>query len=650
MSQNININETPGLFMPTVYCSQYDVGRTIKFKVTSSEGYNIPSGATVKMEGTKPSGLGFTLNGTVSDNEVTFVSTDSETECFTDEAGIFAAELSILSGTDVIGTANFYIEVEPSPHPTGTTDGKAETVIPIFTQLVERIEAAAAAVDEDVSEIDGYKTAAETAATNAAESAEEAARYLDIIERGSKIFGAKWDRTTNLLTRTRDAADITTDTTNFCHKGTFNDNINNPFDSIYPWSEMVVCNVDLVAYRNRTGEEPLQDFITAVYGDADFTYDGTTDLFVGAYRPEFWYRSEEDSNGNVEFLVSQSKRAGYKHAEEAIDGISFAVNAGSNALTCGTGVPYTNVTGSALHAYAENSGFTLQDIEAVDQQMILYLVEYANMNSQNALGDGCSSCYRENAVDVISNVSVGTDSTTFEVTDSALSSVVYKGAQADFGASAGGFTYRGIITDFSVSGSTYTITVEPALALTDGLVMSIHGFGACEFPAIGASVGHGSGYIGANGKANAWYRGRVMYANRYQYTLGIYRQANTNHLWICPDGVDPNDYDTLNTSVHLDTGVALPDIAAAWQTVGGNAQLIDKLSAFMATGISSGSSASPVGDQQYVPAITASNTVLWLGCHAPYGWVCGLFGCIWDSGAGDSYWYSAARPLLKKSL
>jgi len=176
MSQNININETPGLFMPTVYCSQYDVGRTIKFKVTSSEGYDIPSGATVKMEGTKPSGLGFTLNGTVSGNEVTFVSTDGETECFTDEAGIFAAELSILSGTDVIGTANFYIEVEPSPHPTGTTDGKAETVIPIFTQLVERIEAAAADVDEKYPDILDAKTDAEAARDAAGQSARDAAQ------------------------------------------------------------------------------------------------------------------------------------------------------------------------------------------------------------------------------------------------------------------------------------------------------------------------------------------------------------------------------------------------------------------------------------------------------------------------------------------
>ena len=467
---------------------------------------------------------------------------------------------------------------------------------------------------------------------------------------GKLVLGAKWDRLTNKLTRTRDAAGITTDTTNFCHHGTFNANLDNPFDSIYPWSEMVVCNVDLVAYRNRTGNESLKTFITAVYGDADFTYYGTENLFVGAYRPEFWYRSEEDSNGHVEYLISQSERAGYKHAEEAIDGISFAVNAGSNKLTCGTGAPYVWVAGSTLHTYAKNSGFTLQDITAVDEQTILYLVEYANWNVQNALGDGCSSCYRENAVDAISNVVVGTDTTSFDITDASLSGVVFKGSFAEFGATAGGHTYSGIITDFTADGSTYHITVKPALNLTDGLDMSIHGFDACEFPLIGASVGHGSGYIGINGKANAWYRGRVMYANRYQYILGMYRQSGTNHLWICPDGVDPDDYNALDTSVHEDTGVALPDVTAGWQTVGSNAQRIAGLATFMATGTSSGSSSAPTGDQQYVPAISTGNTVLWLGCDADSGWVCGLLGCGWRRVAGSSSWGCAARPLLKKSL
>lgn len=470
----------------------------------------------------------------------------------------------------------------------------------------------------------------------------------------TNVYGAKWDRLSNRMTRTRNAALITTDTTNFCHKGSINENLDNPFDNIYPWSDMVVCNVDLNAYRDRTGEESLTSFITAVYGDVDFTYEGTKDLFVGRYRPEFWYRSEEDSEGNIEFLVSQSQRLGYDHAEEAIDGISFAVDAGLNesnnrVLTCGTGVPLSNVSGINLHAFANNNGFTLQDINAVDQQMILFLVEYANMNVQNAIGNGCSSCYRQNEADVITNVSVGTDSTSFDIEDSALSSAVFVGSQTDFGASVGATTLKGTVTEFTVEGSVYHITAKPALALTDGMYMSIHGFDACEFPLIGSSVGNGSGYIGADTKANAWYRGCVMYANRYQYTLGIYRQQNTNHLWICDDA-NPDDYDALNTQDHTDTGTALPDVAASWQIVGGNAQRISGLSAFLATGTSSGSSVSPVGDEQYVPAITAGNTVLWLGCAADAGWYCGLFGCRWNFSAASSYWVYAARPLLKKSL
>ena len=470
----------------------------------------------------------------------------------------------------------------------------------------------------------------------------------------TNVYGAKWDRLSNKMTRTRNAALITTDTTNFCHKGSLNENIDNPFDNIYPWSDMVVCNVDLAAYRNRTGEEPLTNFITAVYGDVDFTYEGTKDLLVGRYRPEFWYRSDEDSDGNIEFLVSQSQRLGYSHAEEAIDGISFAVDAGVNdsnkrVVTCGTGVPLTNVSGINLHTFANNSGFTLQDMKAVDQQMILFLVEYANMNAQNAIGNGCSSCYRQNAADVIENVTMGTDSVSFDIDDAALSSVVFVGSQADFGTSIGATTFRGTITEFTVEGSIYRITVKPAIAIEAGMIMSIHGFDACEFPLIGSSVGNGSGYIGTDVKANAWYRGCVMYANRYQYIPGIYRQKDTNHLWIC-DRTNPDDYDALNVQDHTDTGTALPDIPAAWQVVGGNAQRIAGLSAFLATGVSSGSSISPVGDEQYVPAITAGDTVLWLGCNAYSSWYCGLFGCYWDSTAGYSSWSFAARPLLKKSL
>lgn len=459
------------------------------------------------------------------------------------------------------------------------------------------------------------------------------------------LYGAKWDRLTNGLTRLFQAADITTDTTNFCHRGAINANYDNPFDSIYPWSEMFVCDVDLTKYRNG---DSLKDCITAVCGDPDFTYEGSETNFVGRYRPEFWYKSEEDADGNVYFLVSQIERTGFKHAPEAVDGISFCIDAGNSKVTAGSGIPLTNIVVSQIHARAKSSGFALQDIYTIDQQIILYLVEYANMNIQNAIGDGCSSCYRENNADVISNVVVGDGETVFDVTDSAMAQYMQVGCQIDIGTSRGAVTYRGLLKSYSANGTTYTIALDRELAVTDGMIASVHGFSACEYNMTEESIGSASGYIGTAGKANAFYRGALLYANRYSYTLGIYRQTGTNHLWLCPKDLDPNDYDALNTTAHSDTGVALPTLSAgAWKTVGGNAQRIEGLSAFVATGESSGSSASPVGDQQYVPISTAGNTILLFGCGAGRGWSCGVFGGRWGSAAGDSALDYAGLPILK---
>lgn len=505
-----------------------------------------------------------------------------------------------------------------------------------------------AALQNDVNDLQSDVTTLDEDVTQLKEDLSELTdRVIDIGDNTTLgLYGAKWDRLTNRLTRLFQAADITMDTTNFCHKGALNANYDNPFDSIYPWSEMAVCNVDLTKYRS--GNYSLKDCITAVYGDPDFTYKGTETVFVGRYRPEFWYKSMEDGDGNVYYLVSQIERTGFEHAPEAIDGISFCVDAGNSKVTAGSGIPLTNIAVSQIHARAKNSGFTLQDIYTIDQQIILYLVEYADMNIQNAIGDGCSSCYRENDADTISNVTVENGETTFDVTDSAMAQYMQVGCQIDIGATRGAVTYKGLIKAYSVSGTTYTITLDRELAVTNGMFASVHGFSACEYDMIAESIGNASGYIGTNNKANAFYRGALLYANRYSYILGIYRQTGTNRIWLCPKDLDSDDYDAINTSVHSDTGVALPTLSTgAWQTVGGNAQRIEGLSAFMATGESSGSSASPVGDQQYVPISTAGNTILLFGCRAPSGWACGVFGGTWDTAAGYSYWGSAGLPILK---
>ena len=138
--QNLNIDIVPGPYKQVIHYSQGDEGRQFVLNVV---GFDIPVGATVKCVGTKPSGFGFTMNGTPAGNAVTFTLTDAET----DEFGRFPAELVIESGGDVLGTANFYFEGEKNPHPDGTIDGQKGSVIPQLTLLVEAIENSNAKVE-----------------------------------------------------------------------------------------------------------------------------------------------------------------------------------------------------------------------------------------------------------------------------------------------------------------------------------------------------------------------------------------------------------------------------------------------------------------------------------------------------------------------
>lgn len=145
MSQSVNVNVTPGGFLPAINVSQYDVGRSFVLNLVDSSGaYSIPSGATVKLEGTKPSGFGFSLTGTVSGNSVTFTTTETVTA----EAGVVPCEVSITKTGLVIGTTNINMYVERSPHPEGTIDDDAAAVVPTLTVLVERIEAAADSIHD----------------------------------------------------------------------------------------------------------------------------------------------------------------------------------------------------------------------------------------------------------------------------------------------------------------------------------------------------------------------------------------------------------------------------------------------------------------------------------------------------------------------
>lgn len=157
MAQTKNVNITPGRADPVViYASQGDVGREITINVSDGSGWYDLTGCTAVLAGVKPSGMGFSVNGTVSGHTVT-IETDG---IMTNEYGSIACELKITNGDDeTIGTANMILSVEKDPHPEHTVDGNIDEIIPELVVLIERIEADIEEAEEEIAQAEVLKDA-----------------------------------------------------------------------------------------------------------------------------------------------------------------------------------------------------------------------------------------------------------------------------------------------------------------------------------------------------------------------------------------------------------------------------------------------------------------------------------------------------------
>ena len=170
--QNIKVDITPGYEQSKIiYVSQYDVGREFKINLTDgTDGYTIPAQTVAKIAGTKPSGLGFQVQGTISGSQITFTTTSG----MTDEAGRIPVEVSLTKGNTILGSKNVYLDVEEAPHRPDTPDGSKEFTIPELTLLLQELQAAENNAAGQIQTMQDYKNQA-AASKDAAVAAQEAA-------------------------------------------------------------------------------------------------------------------------------------------------------------------------------------------------------------------------------------------------------------------------------------------------------------------------------------------------------------------------------------------------------------------------------------------------------------------------------------------
>ena len=209
------------------------------------------------------------------------------------------------------------------------------------------------------------------------EAIEEARNFV------GKNYGIKRLITDNTLaswTRLADAENLTAKATK---NGT---EVANDFDKCYPWSEIKRCNIDTATGR-----------VIAYHGEVGYAEDGSNGE-VMVRIPEFWWKRErkiENDGKEYEYIyIADYARAGYIKSKEFFVGAYLLSTQTKDDATIvahsiSGAIPRYNTTLANFRNYAKNTGngFCLMDYHYFLLQM-LYLVEYANYNSQSQLGQG----------------------------------------------------------------------------------------------------------------------------------------------------------------------------------------------------------------------------------------------------------------------
>ena len=210
---------------------------------------------------------------------------------------------------------------------------------------------------------------------------------------------------------------------------TANTTVKNDFDNIYPWSEIKSYN-----YNAETRK------VTAWYGDANFKFDGSNGEVL-TYIPGFYYKREV-VNGLEYQYISKYEQDEYSYSEPFSVGrykISEDTSDTSDIKSIHSvsgKMPLTNYNIGYFRESASKLGsdFSVLDYHWYILQM-LYLVEYADYDSQTKLGKGVLYDYfTGNYPDVIAVGS--TDSLGMQsgcLVNDGLHSMIYRGIEDIYG-------------------------------------------------------------------------------------------------------------------------------------------------------------------------------------------------------------------------
>lgn len=236
-----------------------------------------------------------------------------------------------------------------------------------------------------------------------------------VVRKDGKIYGIKRQISTSssAWTRIEDAVGLVANATK---DGSA---VQNDFDNIYPWSDIISYNYDIKEKKN-----------IAYYGEPTFKFDGSNGEVLTKI-PEFWYKREQ-KDGYEYIYIADYAADGFIKSEQFSIGRYMMSGTSSRVYSKSNVAIFTNYTITNARNYARALGaeFGINDWHYFLLQL-LYLVEYANYNSQNILGKGYTLASNTEALNCGGCDELGMKSGC--LADDGLHSVIYRGIEDIFG-------------------------------------------------------------------------------------------------------------------------------------------------------------------------------------------------------------------------
>ena len=399
--------------------------------------------------------------------------------------------------------------------------------------------------------------------------------------------------------------------------------VQNDFDNIYPWSDIITCNLD-----------PSTNEIKAFIGDPTFDFTGNNGEVMTRIPEFYWKRYVKD--GYEYILISRHNLADFTRSPEFFVGRYDSSYDGTRLHSISGEVPEVNRNIGSFRSLSKAVGtnWCQMDYHYFLLQM-LYLVEYADYNSQNKLGNGITSCRisdSDKALLAESNVN------RIIINTSAANNFIV-GQQVSIGTSSAWnwniaknrtITNKESYNDGTITGTAIYFDGTPVnIALNNVLWSTGQKAGHCD------SLGMKSGCLANDGKHAIIYRGiENIFGNVWQFVDGI--NIKDYHSYVC---TNPDEYvsDVFETP-YKELGYVNANTNGYAMALG-----YDKENPLFAlTTEVGGGSSTYITDYYYQ---NSGNRIALVGGPYSYGTYAGLWYWLVHNTSSNTFYYIGARLL-----